>query len=78
MSKLPKFNIGEVVAYSANFLHSTGQTIGVAGSRRGVIADFEGNRDWQLAVVEWSDGTMSRVNVHNLAKPGANTRFCRI
>lgn len=75
---IPQFNIGDTVAYSAAFLRSTGQMTGRAGSRRGTIADFEGNRDWTLAIVEWRDGTLSRVNIHNLAKPGANARFCSL
>lgn len=65
------FNLGDVVAYSATAArrHPT------VAHRRGIIADFEGNRDWAIAVVEWRDGTLSRVNIRNLAKPGSNARF---
>lgn len=67
-------NIGDVVAYAAHVasLHPS------IARRRGAIADFEGNRDFAIAIVEWRDGTLSRVHVNNLAKPGANARFCAI
>lgn len=72
VSELPQFEIGDIVAYSA----IAARRYPTASRRRGIIADFEGNRDWAIAIVEWRDGTLSRVHIHNLARPGSNARFC--
>lgn len=69
-----QFDIGDVVAYAMFVM----QRYPMFVKRRGIIVDFEGNRDWQLAIVEWRDGTLSRVNVHNLTKLGANAHFYTI
>lgn len=66
-----QFNIGDPVAYSMLAVNR----YPALARRRGIIADFEGNRDWQIAVVEWRDGTLSRINIHNLVKPGSNARL---
>lgn len=71
MSRELRFDIGDVVAYSARVAKITP----TLARRRGTIADFEGNRDWTLAIVEWRDGTLSRVHINNLAKPGSNAHF---
>ena len=71
--------VGERVAYSAAFLRSTGQVVGPAGARRGVIIGFDVlSRDTTLARIEWEgepprqdDGEPWRVNVLNLARVGS-------
>ncbi len=74
MSRVLRFEIGDTVAYSAAAVQRNSEL----ARRRGTIADFIGNRDWTLAVVEWRDGTLSRVHINNLAHPGANARFCAL
>lgn len=81
---LPPLNpqVGDIVAYTAAFLRSTGQVTGPAGGYRGKIlaVDPVDPRDgWQIVTVQWDHypaGETTRVNAANLAKPGPNRRFC--
>jgi hypothetical protein len=67
-------NIGDRVAYSANFLRSTGQVVGEAGFQRGTIVEFEPLGSITLARVKWDNPDwnffITSVNVANLAKVG--------
>lgn len=90
-----KFQAGDRVALSAQFLKSTGQRTGFAAHRRGSFLKIEGT---EFARVRWDDegevlysamalqwgndyaddirANGSLININNLAKVGANTRFC--
>ena len=69
--------IGDRVAYSAKWLQSTGQVAGDIGHARGVVVALESpTPDWTLATIQWNGDFPARVNVANLARVGANLRYC--
>ena len=71
--------IGDKVAYSAKWLQSTGQVAGAIGHARGVVVALESPMpDWTLATIQWDGDYPDTVNVANLAKVGANSRYCTI
>jgi hypothetical protein len=75
MAKKPNIQIGDKVAYSANWLRSTGQvaTSYDIGGWRGSVTELQTfGKDFTLATVTWHKGPdePSRVNIVNLAKVG--------
>ena len=63
---------GDLVAYSAKFVHSIGGGFDIA-ERRGIVADVPDDR---TVDVLWQDADEpQRVLTVNLAKPGPNVRF---
>ena len=71
--------IGDRVAYSAKWLRDTGQVAGDIGHARGVVVALESpTPDWTLATIQWNGDFPDTVNVANLAKVGANSRYCAI
>lgn len=63
---------GDLVAYSAKFVHSVGGGFEIA-ERRGIVAEVP---DDGTVRVLWEDADEpQRVLVANLAKPGPNVRF---
>lgn len=77
MSKKFSVNVGDRVAYSVQFLRSIGCTTGDMPQARGVVTELKPlGGSTTLAAIAWDSGDFpSRVNVANLAKVGANTRF---
>jgi len=59
---------GDRVAYSRAFLQSTGQYLGLAPARRGVVLEIEDlGGDFLLARIQWDgEKDSTRVNVCNL------------
>jgi hypothetical protein len=61
--------IGDTVAYSKQFLQSTGQYTGDVPLARGKIIGFTTLVDTLLAEIEWDRGDLpGRVNVRNLSR----------
>lgn len=72
-----KFKIGDRVAYSVQWLKSTCQQAGELGHARGVIVALQPLGERTLAEIDWGNPDVPRrVMTCNLAKVGANTRFC--
>ena len=70
--------VGDRVAYSVQFLRSTGQQAGDTPFARGVIKKLVPLGETTLAEIEWEQGDHPRkVNVANLAKVGLNSKFAR-
>ena len=73
-------NVGDKVAYSVQFLKSIGMDHSDMARERGTVTEVTLLGTLQLARIEGfesrEDGSFARVNVQNLAKVGANTRFC--
>lgn len=67
----PKFNIGDRVAYSANWLRWTGNFAGELPQLRGAVVDITpmGGRD--LVTVKWDHGEQWNVLNVNLARVGS-------
>jgi len=75
---MTKLQPGDKVAYSVQWLRSTGQAHSHAAHARGtVIAVVEHTPTFIVAKIHWTntDEMPHSVNVCNLAKVGANTRF---
>lgn len=70
--------VGDKVAYSVNFLGSIGMSHSDMARARGVVESLQtvGTR-LVLATIKWDCDMPTKVNVQNLAKVGANTRFCK-
>jgi hypothetical protein len=65
--------IGDHVAYSATWLHSTGQFTGDLPHARGVVTELKVlSPDVTLATVDWGGNPEipTRINVKNLARIG--------
>lgn len=79
MPKLtPKFEKGDKVAYSVQFLKSIGMTLGEMPFARGTITGFSDLGPIVLAHIDWTQGSGAEMaNVCNLAKVGPNDRFCK-
>jgi len=74
--------VGDRVAYSVQWLKSTGQCHTDIAHAKGRITSFEdlGRGTIRLAVIEWEGDTSAfpaKVNVANLAKVGPNPRYCQ-
>ena len=75
-----ELQIGDRVAYSRQWLRSTGHFTGPIPFARGRITAFEPlGRETVLAVIDWDGGHSEeipeRVNVGNLAHVGPNVEF---
>jgi hypothetical protein len=77
---VPKFQVGDKVAYSVQFLKSCGMSHGEAAHARGTITGIQAlGSHLILASIDWKGADMpERVNVFNLAKVGANPRFANV
>ena len=77
---MPSFQLqpGDRIAYSAAFLRSIGCQTGELPAARGTVEAIENLGSTQLARIAWDrpDNLPQRVAVANLAKVGANSRFC--
>lgn len=68
--------LGDTVAHSAEWLHSTGQMTGPMPFARGTIKSLIPLGQTMLAEIDWNDDDIPRrVNVRNLAKVGRNAKF---
>lgn len=79
--KSPNFEVGERVAYSAEWLRNTGQVASAddIGHWKGKIVEIKPlGTDIILATVLWDHGDSMKVNVKNLAKVGPNSRYCAV
>lgn len=78
--KTPKFEIGNKVAYSVQFLKSIGMSHSDMAHARGEITGFYPlGSSTILAEIKWKAGEFpGRVNTANLAKVGPNARFCNV
>lgn len=76
---MSKFNIGDKVAYSVQFLDSIGESpTGDLCHCRGTITKLDSYGTLTLATIDWQDPEIpERVNVFNLAKVGLNHQFCK-
>ena len=77
----PRFAVGDRVAYSVDFLRSTGQTTGDVPFLRGTVVEVRRLGDNDLVHVRWDGGMYGsrevvRVIAPNLAHVGPNARFC--
>ncbi len=74
-----KFQIGDNVAYSVQFLDSIGESpTGDLCHARGKIKEIVSYGSLNLAVIDWGNPEIpEKVNVFNLAKVGANSKFCK-
>lgn len=77
MSKSFKVEVGDKVAYSVQFLKSIGMSHSEMARARGEVTAVDSFGTLVLARITWNADMPERVNVHNLAKVGANTRFCQ-
>ena len=74
-----KFAVSDKVAYSVQFLKSIGMSHSDMAHARGVIKSLKTlSKEITLAEIEWKGNVdlPSKVNVVNLAKVGANSKFC--
>lgn len=76
--------IGDKVAYSADFLRDTVQQASPddKGGWRGVVTAIDGGPDWRLCVVDWNDRQgrkigQGRVLDKNLAREGSPQMYAR-
>lgn len=75
-----KIESGMRVAYSVQFLKSIGMSHSDMAHARGTVVELkELSKQCVLASIEWENGAdmPKRVNTKNLAKVGANTKFCQ-
>lgn len=79
-TKTPKFNVGDRIAYSVQFLKSIGMSHGEMAQGRGVITEIETRGTLVLARIAWEKNAdlPQRVGAFNLAKVGPNARFCNV
>lgn len=80
--KTPKFEVGNKVAYSVQFLASIGMSHSKMAHARGTIIQLKPlSSETILATIEWDgkewDEIPEKVNVHNLALIGNNPRFAK-
>lgn len=70
----PEFAVGDKVAYSAQWLRSTGQFTGDIPHARGTITELKKIGDITLAIIDWRDPEIpSKVNVRNLERWAARS-----
>lgn len=72
------FAIGDKVAYSVQFLRSTGMSHTDAAHARGVITALEKFGGAELATIKWDRDMPERVITPNLAHVGANRKFANV
>lgn len=73
-----KLTTGDTVAYSAEWLRSTGNMTGDLPFARGEVRRLIPLGSTMLAEIDWNDDQIpKRVNVKNLSKAGRNTGLCR-
>lgn len=76
MAKTPVFNIGDKVAYSAQFLRSIGMSHSDMARGRGVVQETKLHCPGFCTVkIAWDRDLPETVRDCNLAKVGLNTRF---
>ena len=69
--------VGDKVAYSVQWLRSTGQVAGDAGHARGTVEAIDTySAGFTLARIKWNCDMPERVHVNNLAVVGLNSKFC--
>lgn len=78
LRNVPQFSPGDRVAYSADFLRSTGQQTGDVPFWCGKVLETRQIGARTLVVVEWdhNPGDHWHVLDSNLAHVGPNSRFC--
>jgi len=78
MQKAFQLQPGDRVAYSAQFLRSIGCQTGELPAARGTVREVSQLGSITLASIDWDrpEDLPQRVAVANLAKVGANSRFC--
>lgn len=75
-SKKAALQIGDEVAYAVQFLRSIGEVSGPLPFARGTITALDSYGGVTIATIAWNDPEIpQRVNVANLARVGANSRF---
>ena len=76
-----KCEIGDRVAYSAQWLRNVGLQTGDMPQLRGTVVELKDLGSRVIATVDWdlngAPYTVMRVLVVNLAHVGANMRFCQ-
>jgi len=78
MAKKFEVSIGDRVAYSVQFLRSTGLAHSPAAHAKGTVTSVKRyGSNFTLAEITWENGAdmPERVAVFNLAKVGPNSRF---
>lgn len=75
----PKFKVGDRVAYTIQFLASIAMSHSEMAHARGTIVELNPlSSETILATIEWDKHDMpAKVNVHNLALVGNNSRFAK-
>lgn len=70
--------IGDKVAYSVQFLKSIGMSHSYLAAARGTVKNINKlSSNFTLVEVDWQDPDIpAKINIKNLAKVGANTKFC--
>lgn len=77
MSKTFKIELGDKVAYSVQFLKSIGMSHSDMARARGEVTGFTPLGERRLVHIKWTNADMpEKVLEANLAKVGANLRFC--
>lgn len=71
------FQIGDRVAFSAEWLVNTGQQAGEVGHWRGKVENIHPLGERKLVVVRWDHGYVSQALDVNLAHVGPNMKFCK-
>lgn len=73
-------NVGDRVAYSVQFLRSIGMSHSDMSRGRGTVTAVDTiGGSLELARIDWGGAELpERVNVQNLAKVGANSRFSAV
>lgn len=78
--KTPKFEAGDKVAYSVQFLKSIGMSHSEMAHARGIVEAIETHgTSFVLVKINWQGADIpERVLAANLAKVGPNPRFCNV
>ena len=77
--KTPKFEIGDRVAYSVQFLKSIGMSHSVMGLAKGIVSGLTPFSNGFLVSITWTKADLpEKVLDANLAKVGSNPRFCNV
>jgi hypothetical protein len=79
MTKQFSVAVGDNVAYSVQFLKSIGMSHSDMARGRGVVVELMKLGSLTIAKIDWRGQDLpNSVNVQNLAKVGANSRFCNV
>lgn len=68
--------VGDKVAYSVQWLKSVGLSHSETARDRGIITEIKKFGTLELATIKWDGDSPEKVAVPNLAKVGANSKFC--